>query len=57
MLTFVIAYLAVVVFLAATTMQWHVDHNSPPKYLLHDLFIACIWPADLIVRIYRAHKS
>lgn len=49
-------YIAVAIYLALATADWHVKHDSPGSYVIHDALIAVVWPADIAVRIYRAHR-
>lgn len=57
MLFFIIGgYVGIALYLGWATMQWHVDHGSPTTAMLHDLLIAAVWPVEVVVRIWRAHR-
>jgi hypothetical protein len=50
----ILGYVAVFIFLAWTTMEWHVERDSPPSRMVHDLLVSAVWPAHVVVLIYRA---
>lgn len=56
MLFYLGAYVGIALYLGWATMQWHVDHGSPTTAMLHDLLIAAVWPVEVVVRIWRAHR-
>lgn len=53
----VVFYVLIAVLLSAYTLKWHIDRDSDPWSIMHDLLVAAVWPLHVAAAIYWVHKT